>query len=524
MKKNSQFKLLSCALLVSANIASANESTYQNILNYQANGAPSFIKGQLGSLQGIDAQDFVTNYIKSDPSFGYSGAEALNKTLEWTDQLGKTHIRYKQSINGLKVYGTSVTLHLDGNANSNAYALTGAFGGNVEKASTASLRRATDGGRAATEYAKTVGNIAGAPELSYVYSPKDASVKLAWKIDVKYNDDSGFFQHDILFVDPFSNKELTRHPQVHTAKTYTTYDMQENVYNSSFRPGVLVCSTGESCDDESAQRAHDGASGVYDYFKEQFDRDGIDDDNLEMISSVHTGSNWNNATWYQNQMMYGDGDGTDYIDFTNAYDIIAHELTHGVIQFTAGLVYRNESGALNEAWADIFGVCAEARKNGLTSPSWDLGEDSSVTATPLRYMDDPTEDGNSYDYYPERYLGFQDNGGVHWNSGIANLAFSLLVDGGSHPRDKTDVVVDGIGMEKAEQIFYRALTTYFSENTNFSGARTGTIQAAEDLYGDTEVAALEDAWCAVGVGSCAGEESDNGGSNDNRPWWWIYLN
>ena len=111
---------------------------------------------------------------------------------------------------------------------------------------------------------------------------------------------------------------------------------------------------------------------------------------------------------------------------------------------------------LNEAWSDILGVSAEAYKNGASSPSWKLGDEAytpGVAGDALRYMDDPTEDGQSYDYYPERYTGTQDNGGVHLNSGIANLAYVLLVDGGSHPRNKTSEQVPSIGLAKAEKIF-----------------------------------------------------------------------
>ncbi|MEW4368051.1 peptidase M4 family protein, partial [Aliikangiella maris] len=161
------------------------------------------------------------------------------------------------------------------------------------------------------------------------------------------------------------------------------------------------------------------------------------------------------------------------------------------------------SGALNEAWSDIFGVTIESYRNGTTSSSWLLGD--GLYNTPgkaLRYMNNPTKDGRSKDWYPERYTGTLDNGGVHWNSGIGNLAYVLLVDGGTHPRNKSNAQVPSIGMAKAEKIFYRAATTYMNQNTNFSGARTATANAANDLYGAAEKTAVETAWCAVGVGSC----------------------
>jgi hypothetical protein len=207
-------------------------------------------------------------------------------------------------------------------------------------------------------------------------------------------------------------------------------------------------------------------------------------------------------------------------------DVVAHELTHGVTERTSGLIYSNESGALNEAWSDIFGAASDTYRRGGTvdSLTWKVGEDvytPSTSGDALRYMANPTQDGYSTDYYPERlYSGSctpsssNDQCGVHGNSGIANLAFKLLVTGGTHPRGKTTASVPGIGMSKAEQIFYRAQTTYLTSSSNFSAARTATAQAAQDLYGSTDKTAVETAWCAVGVGSCP---STGGGCHSGSP-------
>ena len=147
-----------------------------------------------------------------------------------------------------------------------------------------------------------------------------------------------------------------------------------------------------------------------------------------------------------------------------------------------------------------------------------IGDEIYTPNTPgdaLRYMNDPTEDGRSRDYYPERYTGFEDNGGVHWNSGIANLAFYLMVEGGSHPRGKTNISVPSIGMIKAEQIFYRAQTEYLGPSSNFEAARNATAQAAADLYGAVEVSAVHDAWCAVGVPGCPSQPPTGGSELEN---------
>ena len=206
--------------------------------------------------------------------------------------------------------------------------------------------------------------------------------------------------------------------------------------------------------------------------------------------------------------------GSSLDDLTKSFDVIAHELTHGVTDFESDLLYQKESGALNEALSDIFGVSADSYSRGGTidASTWKLGEEVYTPGTSgdaLRYMNDPDLDGYSKGYYPERLYpgsctpsGNNDQCGVHGNSGIANLAYYLLVQGGTHPRGKTTVNVPAIGMIKAEQIFYRAQTTYLTSSSNFSAARTATTQAAADLYGQTEVDAVHDAWCAVGVPGC----------------------
>jgi vibriolysin len=210
-------------------------------------------------------------------------------------------------------------------------------------------------------------------------------------------------------------------------------------------------------------------------------------------------------------MVYGDGDGSQFIALSRALDVDAHELTHAVTERTANLTYSNESGALNEATSDILGNSCEAYTlNGGTpnANTWKVGEDIYTPGTSgdaLRYMNNPTADGYSKDYYPERLTGTADNGGVHGNSGIANLTYYLMVMGGTHPRAKTTVNVTPLSttsstsLNMAQKIWYRALTVYFTSSTNFQGARTATAQAATDLYGAAAAATVNQAWDCVAV-------------------------
>jgi len=256
--------------------------------------------------------------------------------------------------------------------------------------------------------------------------------------------------------------------------------------------------------------AHTYAGNVYDYYKNVFNRDSYDNAGATIKSSAHYMTNYNNAFWNGTQMVYGDGDGTTFTALSKALDVDAHELSHAVTERTAGLVYSNESGALNEATSDILGNSCEAySKNGgaPNANTWKVGEDIYTPGTAgdaLRYMNDPGAAGDS-DWYPTRYTGTADHGGVHTNSGIANLAYYLMVMGGTHPRGKSTTNVTPLSatgstsLDMAQRIWYRALTVYFTSSTTFSAARTGTKQAATDLYGAAAAATVDAAWTAVGA-------------------------
>ncbi|WP_042150055.1 M4 family metallopeptidase [Paucisalibacillus sp. EB02] len=261
--------------------------------------------------------------------------------------------------------------------------------------------------------------------------------------------------------------------------------------------------------DPAAVSAHVNAGKVYDYYQEVFDRDSLDNEGMKIISTVHVGEQYNNAGWNGKQMIYGDGDGQLMISTSGSMDVIGHEMTHGVIEHTANLIYEGESGALNESLADIMGAFIEDKSG---DDLWLLGEDIYTPNIPgdgLRDMKDPgsvplsgyTETGFYPDHYDDRYLGEKDNGGVHINSSINNKAAHLITEGGTH----YGVTVNGIGKQKAEKIFYRTLTHYLTASSNFSEMRQAAVQAARDLYPDrngepsAEVQTVMAAYDAVGV-------------------------
>jgi Zn-dependent metalloprotease len=273
----------------------------------------------------------------------------------------------------------------------------------------------------------------------------------------------------------------------------------------------------------AAVDAHFGAAKVLAYYQNTHGRNGIDanggpgfysasaDKQVKLISSrVHYGVNYANAFWNGDNMTYGDGDGVDLLPLVTL-DITGHEMTHGVTERSSNLGFSNQGGALNESWSDVFGAMVERSVRGESDNTWLVGEEAFTPEVPgdaVRSMSDPhaAENGgftldDDPDHYKERYLGLADNGGVHINAGIPNKAFYLLAKGGTHHRGGS---MTGIGADDAAKIWYRANTTKMTSSTNFATARLGTIAAAKDLFGaaSTQAAAVSQAWCIVGVGSC----------------------
>jgi Zn-dependent metalloprotease len=251
-----------------------------------------------------------------------------------------------------------------------------------------------------------------------------------------------------------------------------------------------------------------GVAETWDYYKETFGRLGIAGDGTGSYNRVHYGSGYNNASWSDSCfcMTYGDGDGTNYGPFASL-DVAGHEMTHGVTSRTAGLTYSGESGGLNEAMSDIMGTEVEFFSNNAKDPGdYLIGENIAVDHTPLRWMDDPSKDGASAKCWSSTVKNLD----VHYSSGVGNHAFFLLAVGsGAHTVNGVSYnsptcnsgTVTGIGNAAAGAIFYKALTTYMTSSTNYSAARTATLNAARDLYGTTsaEYTATAAAWSAVSV-------------------------
>ncbi len=269
-------------------------------------------------------------------------------------------------------------------------------------------------------------------------------------------------------------------------------------------PGVLVRGEGDPPNaDPAVDEAYDAAGGTYDLYDQVFERNSIDDRGMRLDSTVHYGVAYDNAFWDGRQMVYGDGDGQIFERFTKAVDVIGHELTHGVTQQEAGLVYWEQPGALNESMSDVFGSLVKQWLLGQTvdQADWLIGAGlftPTVQGVALRSMKAP---GTAYDDpvlgkdpQPADMRNYQDvnedNGGVHINSGIPNHAFYA-----------TAVQIGGHAWEKAGKIWYVALRDRLRRKSGFQQAANVTYTVAAELFGSgsREHEAVRRGWAAVGI-------------------------
>jgi Zn-dependent metalloprotease len=289
-------------------------------------------------------------------------------------------------------------------------------------------------------------------------------------------------------------------------------------------PSDVAVATTNTWTDGAVVDAHVYQGWVYDYYFKRFGRHGLDDRDIQVVGITHllsradaplyppeiVGLFINNAGYLGDGFIfYGDGDGQRVNFLAGALDVVGHELSHGVTDYTSRLEYVDESGALNEAFSDIMGTAIEFFfEKGLgpqKGPNFLVGEDV-VLAAPgfVRSLRNPIEGGTPDHYSLREFIGTPvDNGGVHVNSTIVSHAFYLAVAGGRNR--VSNITVGGIGLanlERMERIFYRGFAFMLTPLSKFIDARNATLQAATDLYGanSNERAQLEQAWTAVGVG------------------------
>lgn len=292
--------------------------------------------------------------------------------------------------------------------------------------------------------------------------------------------------------------------------------------NGGDLPGRQVRAEGEAATgDPATDEAYDGAGETYNLFMDIYNRNSIDGNGARLDSTVHFRTGYDNAFWNGKQMVYGDGDEDLPVAqrlfnrFTIAIDIIGHELTHAVTQFTANLLYQGQSGALNESMSDVFGSLVKQRALGHTAADadWIIGEGlftSNVNGVGIRSMkqpgtayDDPVLGKDPQPGHMRDYVQTQaDNGGVHINSGIPNRAFYV-----------TAVNIGGSAWEKAGRIWYVTLSTKLTKTPTFATAAAKTYEAAAELYGQgsLEHQAVRAGWAEVGIDVEGGIEPPDDG-------------
>lgn len=280
--------------------------------------------------------------------------------------------------------------------------------------------------------------------------------------------------------------------------------------NGTSLPGTLVRSEGDpASSDVAVNEAYDGSGATWDLYKNIYGRNSIDNNGMLLSSTVHYRTGYDNAFWDGKQMVYGDGDENLpeqdrlFNRFTIAIDIMGHELTHGVTQFEAKLVYSFQPGALNESMSDVFGSLVKQYHQGQTASQadWIIGEGlftSNVNGVGIRSMkapgtayDDPVLGKDPQPGHMNDYVNtINDNGGVHINSGIPNRAFYI-----------TAVELGGFAWEKAGQIWYVTLRDKLGSSSNFQNCADLTHQTAGDIFGvgSLEQLAVKKGWAEVGL-------------------------
>jgi len=486
----------------------------------------------------------------------FNAKKIFNKRVE-EDNLGFTQYRYQQMREGFPILGAEYILHVkDGVVKS----MNGKFFSNFSSVVSPSISENSAlnivlSSVAANVYKWQIAEeeemlkvINNDPDATYfptgklVFAPVNgdfvnSEFRLCWEFDVYAHEP---MTRERIYLDATTGEIVFRENRIQhsdvlgtattaysgtvafTSDSYSgSYRMRENdrgigsgmeTYdlNNGTNYGAAVDFTHPDADwnsfspsiDQYATDAHFGTEMSYDYFYSVHGRNSYDNTGTTLFSYVHYGNNYDNAFWNGTAMTYGDGGGGYFTSPLTTMDVCGHEITHAVTQYTAGLVYSYEPGQLNESFSDIFGTAIEWWATPAYA-DWLIGDD--CVAGGMRSMSNPNALGQPDTYLGTYwYYGSGDNGGVHYNSGVQNFWYYLLVNGGSGTNDNGDFYsVTGIGQTDADDIAYRNLSVYLTPSSQHVDSRIGAIAAATDLFGacSPEVIAVTNAWYAVGVGA-----------------------
>ncbi|NBD13901.1 MULTISPECIES: M4 family metallopeptidase [Corallococcus] len=482
----------------SANLTAAG----QTVVAADSDAIPTFVTGSFGAvpapsaIQGIAAPRELAPVLAGvAPLFRLNPNDLfLKKAYVGFD--GDTHYRYGVTHNGILVQNAEVRLHA---RNGSVFAVNTNARGDLKGEAKASIAAdaaiaAAIGDRGSPERASTNAE----PQLVYYRSGNELILAYEVRVQGELKDTTPV--DDSVYVNAKTGDVFERVPHIHSALKREVYDLQ---HRTTISTGVRARFEGDPAHaDAVVNNNYNHLGTVYNCYNSLFGRDSYDNAGHVLKSYVHYSNNYVNAYWDGSQMVYGDGDGVNASNLAESLDVTAHELTHAVTSSESNLTYSGESGGLNESISDIFGAVCEWYGKGkvIDAGTWIVGDDvwtPSIPGDGLRYMNNPTLDGDSLDYYPDYSSGVD----VHYSSGISNLAFYLMSQGGTHPRAKTTQVVNGVGFEKAARVFYKINADILVASSNFEAAKTASEQAAAQLgFTAAEIADVGNAWKAVGVG------------------------
>ncbi len=480
-----------------------------------------------------------------------AAGQAFRVTDTITDPDGSTHVRMQRTLDGVPVLGGDLVVHRGAQAGWRGVSQTLAAPLRLSTTPAVTAARASALALAPAKATRTISGLRSAGEPRLVVDATAGRPRLTWEVLTGGVQADGTPSRLATFVDARTGTVLRREEQIETVDgsgqslyggtvplqltlSGSTYQLKDptrgNTYTTDMnnKSDSYLCQlTGSGCSagtlftspdnlfgngstssrESAAVDAQYGTNMTWDFYKNTYGRNGIFGNGTGSYNRVHYGSGYVNAFWDGTKMTYGDGDGTSYGPLTSL-DVAGHEMSHGVTENTANLTYSGESGGLNESTSDIFGTMVEFYAANAGDPGdYLIGEEFDLkNHSGFRRMDKPSSDGASYDCWSA--LVGQDD--VHYSSGVGNHFFYLLAEG-SGAKTLNGVsynsptcngsTVTGIGRTAASDIWYRALTVYMTSSTNYSGARTATLNAAKDLYGNgsTQYNAVAAAWSAVNV-------------------------
>jgi len=496
------------------NLREVAEKKYHKIENLVSSSRfdiPVSVRGILSQNVDLNKKTEVDKFIElSSELFKIAPANDKFETVKLKkDELGMTHLKLQHRYKNVPVWGSELILH--SNAGNEIVEVNGQFtpGLSIDVTPAISSQSALEIALKDLGEAKYRWQNMGQEELlKEVYHDKNLTWKpkpelyiapengdfnkgnyvLAWKMTIAV--DGAKMGNYEYFIDAINGRIINKFNSMPDAtgtgisnyngtvsfntnlsgSIYEMYDTQRKIKTytanqSENYPGTLLTDSDNYwSQNNAAVDVHWGITKVYDFYLNVFQRNSFDNAGAEIRSSANAliGGDVNNAQWTGTQMAFGDGDGTTFSNVTSI-DIVGHEFTHAVTQYECGLIYQNESGALNETMSDIFGTIIEFYSTP-GKANWYCGEECytpGVAGDALRYMNNPNA-GLQPDTYIGTYWysGSGDHGGVHTNSGVVNYAFYLMTIGGSGTNDNGDAFsVAGIGIEKSRAIAYRALTT-----------------------------------------------------------------